>query len=113
MPDSLLDDCSLVLDTPRGWVVLTGCAHAGLSNVLHRAAEIVNANRLHAVIGGTHLVDGDSSPLYEALSCLLHFHVESIAPCHCTSPAAARRLAMEFGDRFMDAGVGSQFSFSA
>jgi 7,8-dihydropterin-6-yl-methyl-4-(beta-D-ribofuranosyl)aminobenzene 5'-phosphate synthase len=105
------DDCSLVLATPRGWVVLTGCAHSGLANVLYRAAEVAGAERLHAVVGGTHLVQPDSPQLYEAMSALLHFHVETVAPCHCTSPAAIRRLASEFGDRFVDVGVGSQLTF--
>jgi len=111
VPDELLDDCSLLLDTPRGWVVLTGCAHSGLTNVLHRAREVAKTDRLHAVIGGTHLVRADGPQVQEAIDCLRIFQTELIAPCHCTGPGAKRRLAAEFGERFVDTGVGTTFTF--
>lgn len=112
VPDPLRDDGALVIDTPRGWVVLTGCAHSGLSNILYRAAEVARTERLHAVLGGTHLTRADGPQVDEALAALSRFQVDRVGPCHCTSPGAARRLAAEYGDAFLDLGAGSRVTFA-
>ncbi len=53
--DIFNDDCSLVIDTESGPVVLLGCAHAGIVEILHDIARQTGYNEFHAVIGGTHL----------------------------------------------------------
>ena len=46
----------------KGLVVLTGCGHAGIINVLRHAMTITGIRRVHAVLGGFHLTGGSSSP---------------------------------------------------
>lgn len=62
---------SLVLDAEEGVVVLTGCAHPGLENILEAATVF---GELYGVIGGFHGFDK-----LESLQGL-----ELIIPCHCT-----------------------------
>ncbi|HUV80359.1 MAG TPA: MBL fold metallo-hydrolase [Candidatus Bathyarchaeia archaeon] len=62
---------SLVLDTEKGMVVLTGCAHPGLENILEAATVF---GELYGVIGGFQGFDKR-----ESLQGL-----ELIMPCHCT-----------------------------
>ncbi len=54
-PDPLADDVSLVVSTKHGLVLLLGCAHAGLANILRYVLEKTGRDRIYAVLGGTHL----------------------------------------------------------
>ena len=51
-PDPLVDDQALLIESRRGWAVITGCGHAGLINTLNHAKELVGEGRIVAVIGG-------------------------------------------------------------
>ena len=61
-PDPLiLDDQALIVHVrDRGLVVLTGCGHAGIVNIVRYAQRLTNVSTVHAVIGGFHL----SGPLF-------------------------------------------------
>ncbi len=64
-PDPLiLDDQALVANVRgRGLVVLTGCGHSGIVNILRYVRKLTGEDRIHAVIGGFHL----SGPLFEKI----------------------------------------------
>ncbi|MFH1149097.1 MAG: MBL fold metallo-hydrolase [Actinomycetota bacterium] len=99
VPDPFTDDQALVVDTPDGAVVITGCAHAGLVNTLKHVGE--THGRVKAVIGGTHL--GMGAPLEKAEKTM--DYLEEIAPdrivaCHCTGTVVTSRMLDRFGDRF-------------
>jgi 7,8-dihydropterin-6-yl-methyl-4-(beta-D-ribofuranosyl)aminobenzene 5'-phosphate synthase len=55
IPDPFLDDFSMILKTARGLVVVLGCAHAGIINILNHAIDRTGESRVYAVLGGTHL----------------------------------------------------------
>ena len=59
--DTLPEDMSLVFDTPKGLVVLTGCGHAGIVNTVEHARKSVRAAPLYAVLGGFHLFRSTTS----------------------------------------------------
>lgn len=105
--DEVPDDQALVVKTPRGLVVLLGCAHRGMVNTLVRAREVANEDRIYAVLGGTHLGFATSEQLDRTISALREMGVERIGVSHCTGLPAAGRLAAEFGDRFFYNNVGS------
>jgi len=97
-PDPFTDDQSLVVDTPDGAIVLTGCAHSGLVNILKHVLE--SSGRIKAVVGGTHLGLG-AAP--ERVSATLDF-LEEILPdkivaCHCTGQPVMAQIAQRFKDR--------------
>ena len=50
--DNLPEDQSLVLDTGRGLVVLSGCGHAGIINTLTYARKTVRQAPVYAALGG-------------------------------------------------------------
>jgi 7,8-dihydropterin-6-yl-methyl-4-(beta-D-ribofuranosyl)aminobenzene 5'-phosphate synthase len=106
-PDLLLDDQALLIETVRGWAVITGCAHAGLINTLEYAAELAKTDRILAVIGGLHLFRASGDRVAATLERLQDFGVELIAPCHCTGFAATGCLQQRFADRVvaLQAGV--------
>ncbi len=105
--DQVPDDQALVVKTPRGLVVLLGCAHSGIVNTLTWAREVAQEERIFAVLGGTHLGPASSEQLEETIDALRGFDIERIGVSHCTGLPAAARLASEFGDRFFFNNVGT------
>ncbi len=53
--DIFLDDQSLILDTKKGLVVILGCAHSGMINILDHVIDKTGKEKFYAIMGGTHL----------------------------------------------------------
>ena len=111
VPDPLYDDLSLYLVTPEGLVVLTGCAHAGLVNIIEHARSVTGRERVRAVIGGTHLAPATTDQLDKTIAYLQDLDLELLAACHCTGLPVAARLAAAFGARFSFGSTGQTYSF--
>lgn len=100
---------SMILKASSGLVVVTGCAHPGISNILHRAKAAFPDDTIHLVLGGFHLGKASDRELSEIVDTFKKMGVEKLAPCHCTGAHAIRRFQKEFGDQFIIAGVGGRF----
>lgn len=109
--DALEDDASLILATPSGPVLMLGCAHAGVRNILELIREKPATPRLHAVIGGTHLGFCGADETAVVLDALEDFDVQVIAACHCTGKTAQERIRERFPDRAHEACAGTVFEF--
>ncbi len=109
VPDQFLDDQSLILDTPKGLVILFGCAHSGVINTINHVMEKMGKKRIYGLLGGTHLAFLTPEQLEESIDAIKRLAVEYIGVSHCTGMRASMRLAQEFGDRFFFANVGSAF----
>jgi len=105
--DPLLDDQSLVVESPEGLVVVLGCAHAGLVNTLSLIREKLPNRPFHTVVGGTHLGFADGSQLHATLEHLEEFGIRRLGAAHCTGLANGARLCRELGDRYVFAAVGT------
>ncbi|HNX39057.1 MAG TPA: MBL fold metallo-hydrolase [Methanothrix sp.] len=111
-PDSIPDDQALAADIPgKGLVVITGCAHSGIINTIKHALEITGAEKLHAVIGGFHLMGADDCRIEATVQALKKFHPAAVCPGHCTGEKAVSRLREAFGDRCKPMAVGDQTQF--
>jgi 7,8-dihydropterin-6-yl-methyl-4-(beta-D-ribofuranosyl)aminobenzene 5'-phosphate synthase len=82
--DNIPESMSLVINTPRGLVVLSGCGHAGIINTLEYAQKVVNAVPVHAAIGGFHLADANDDTLTWTAEKLVDIGVENFVGAHCT-----------------------------
>jgi 7,8-dihydropterin-6-yl-methyl-4-(beta-D-ribofuranosyl)aminobenzene 5'-phosphate synthase len=111
MDDPFNDDLSLLVETESGPVVLLGCAHAGLVEILDHIAGETGHMTFHAVIGGTHLGSAPPEYLERAIGALEKYGVTIIAASHCTGFKAAATLAGTFSERYRTASVGSVFEF--
>ena len=105
--DIFLDDQSLILDTDKGLVVILGCAHSGVINIIQHVINKTGKDKFHAILGGTHLDFLTPEQLEESIKSLKKMEVEKIGFSHCTGMRAAFRLHQEFGDRFFYGCVGS------
>ncbi len=110
--DPLLDDSSLLIETDAGPVILTGCAHSGIVNVMEHFKKKSGHDTFHAVIGGTHLgFLGLGEQLEQTLEAFDRFKVQKIAVSHCTGNEAAAICYNRFKDRFAFANVGWRIQF--
>jgi 7,8-dihydropterin-6-yl-methyl-4-(beta-D-ribofuranosyl)aminobenzene 5'-phosphate synthase len=108
-PDKLLDDLSLIVDAEPGLVVVLGCAHRGVINTLHHARKLTGGKPIHAVLGGSHLVNASRERVQRTVADLKELDVQKMGLCHCTSLPAISTLSHEFGDRFFFNITGSVF----
>jgi len=109
--DPFTDDLSLLINTESGPVVLLGCAHAGIVEILDDLSEKTGLREFHAVIGGTHLENAPEDYVVRAMETLKGYRVKKIAVSHCTGLKMAARFAAEFKNEFANASVGSSFEF--
>ena len=90
--DTLPEDMSLVFDTPKGLVVLTGCGHAGIVNTVEHARKSVRVAPLHALVGGLHLFALDDERLDWTAGKLREFGLANLIGAHCTGIEAVYRI---------------------
>lgn len=95
---------ALAVETSEGLVVVSGCAHPGIAEMVRVAAD---GCRVALVIGGFHLKDADERKIDTTVDALEALGVDRVAPTHCTGDDAIARFAVAFGDRYSDIGVGS------
>jgi 7,8-dihydropterin-6-yl-methyl-4-(beta-D-ribofuranosyl)aminobenzene 5'-phosphate synthase len=105
--DLFLDDQSLILDTDKGLVLILGCAHSGMINIINHVINKMGKYKFHTILGGTHLDFLTPEQLEESIKSLKKMEIEKIGVSHCTGMRAAFRLQQEFGDRFFYGCVGS------
>lgn len=112
-PDPIADDQALWFLTPEGLVILLGCAHAGILNTIACCQRLSGCEKVHALIGGFHLVNADDSRLSRTIEGLKELDIPILAACHCTGAPAVDLLKTHFPNTFFPCPAGSRFTFSA
>jgi 7,8-dihydropterin-6-yl-methyl-4-(beta-D-ribofuranosyl)aminobenzene 5'-phosphate synthase len=95
----------LIVETPRGFVVLTGCAHPGVTAMV-AAVKAVKSGSVDLVLGGFHLLRSSPADVEAVILRLRELGVRRVAPTHCTGDDAIARFRAAYGDDFVEAGVG-------
>ena len=86
-----------MLDTAKGLVVVTGCGHAGVVNILEYAAGLGPPAPVHAVVGGLHLFPADEATLDWTAGRLKAMGVGHLLGAHCTGVEAVYALRPRLG----------------
>ncbi len=95
--DNIPEDQSLVLNTAQGLVVVTGCGHAGIVNILTDANTEFRGRPVHGVIGGLHLYPATDEQLDWTGDKMKEFHVANLLGAHCTGIEAVYHLRDRVG----------------
>jgi 7,8-dihydropterin-6-yl-methyl-4-(beta-D-ribofuranosyl)aminobenzene 5'-phosphate synthase len=114
--DNVPEDSALVFRTDDGVVILTGCGHAGVVNIVEYARTISGDQRLLSVVGGLHLFSASDQTLAWTGDKLKSYHIRSLLAGHCTGIEATYRLRQSTGlDRktAVVSAVGSSFTLGA
>ena len=102
-----LKEQSLVVETSQGLVVITGCAHPGIVDIVRRAKALVD-EEVYLVLGGFHLGGTSTAEIRGIVEEFQQLGVQRVAPCHCSGDAARRLFGETYGDDFIPVGVGSR-----
>lgn len=107
-----LRELSLAIETPDGMVLIVGCSHPGIENIVQAAAGI--NSHIHLVIGGLHLVTAQDSNINQVVASLHDtWKVDAVAPGHCTGEPAFAALKKAYGNRYLYAGLGTSLQIGA
>ena len=109
--DPFLDDLSLALRTKKGLVILLGCAHAGVINIIDHFKEQSGDERICALIGGTHLGPASEEQFQTTLTALKRYRIGKIGLSHCTGLNRGAQLFQEFAGRSFFAAAGTVLEF--
>ena len=96
---------SVAVDTEKGPVVLTGCAHPGVEKISERAAEMLE-EPIHLLLGGFHLMYSDAAKIVSVIERLKALKVQNVCPTHCSGDLAIRLFSEAFGKGFIRGGAG-------
>jgi 7,8-dihydropterin-6-yl-methyl-4-(beta-D-ribofuranosyl)aminobenzene 5'-phosphate synthase len=99
---------SLVLKTNQGLVVMTGCAHPGIVEIIGKAKEVVPGSRMYLAIGGFHLSGASTTEIESIISSFIQFGVQRAAPCHCSGDEAKLLFEKNYGANYIEVGVGKR-----
>jgi len=105
-----IEEHGLCVKTNDGWVMITGCAHPGVDNMVAKAKE-VTGGAMHLVLGGFHMIQHSTSQTDAVIDRLEKLGVKRVAPTHCTGDDARRHFKKRYGDRCELAHLGSVFRF--
>lgn len=109
--DSLLDDQGIVIQVKgKGLIVISGCAHSGIINMVQYARTITNVNKVYAILGGFHL----SGPFFEPVIArtieeFKRINPQILVPMHCTGWRAINEMANQMPQQFILNSVGTRF----
>jgi 7,8-dihydropterin-6-yl-methyl-4-(beta-D-ribofuranosyl)aminobenzene 5'-phosphate synthase len=113
-PDTWIwDDQAVVCNIKgKGLLVLSGCSHAGVINVLHHARRLTGIEHVYGFVGGLHLTGG----IFEAIiprtiDELVKIGPEVISPGHCTGWKAIHELARRLPEAYVQPSVGTRLHF--
>ena len=96
---------ALVVETGAGLVVVTGCAHPGVVEMVRRVKE-VTVGEVALAMGGFHLGEASRDEIEGIIAELRRLGVQRIAPCHCTGERARLMFEDAYGTDCTLAGVG-------
>lgn len=108
--DTFADEMALTLDTKEGLVVIVGCSHPGIVNILKTIASRTG-RRIRGVIGGTHLMDADAERLQRTMEDFKTLGIEFIGVSHCTGDDNLKEIQKTFGTHFIFNCTGNRIEF--
>ncbi len=110
--DNMLDDISVIAKIKgKGIVVVTGCSHAGIVNIMLQAKEMTGCDRIDGVIGGFHLVEAPEKRILRTVAEIAKLNPSRIIAGHCTGFRAQVELYLAFREKFVPLRTGMRLSF--
>lgn len=106
--DYLNDDSAICYKSEKGLIIITGCSHSGICNIIEYAKKVCNEEKVYAVIGGFHLLEVNER-LKSTINYLKENNIPYLYPCHCVSLAA--KIEMSRILTINEVGVGLELEF--
>jgi len=101
----LIKEQSLIIRTDKGLVVITGCAHPGIVNIINTVKNLMEDD-IFLVMGGFHLEWATKGRIEKIISAFKKFGVRCVGPCHCSGHKARSLFEKHFGSNYINIGAG-------
>ena len=98
VPDTFRDEVLVAVDSPRGLIVLLGCAHPGMQNMIDTVKSRID-RPIYGILGGTHLVEASTESMKSSVEYLSDETLQIVGVSHCTG-AKAMEILSESNPRF-------------
>lgn len=106
--DFVIDDSALAIIDKNELIIITGCSHSGICNIVDYAKKITGIEKVKVVMGGFHLKD-DKEQTQMTIAYLKQQKVEHILPSHCTDLSALAAFYNAF--QIQQVKTGQEFQF--
>ena len=82
--DYIYDDTALVYKSKKGLIIITGCSHSGICNIVEYAKKVCKEDNVHDIIGGFHLLNPSEEQLGNTFEYMKNLKPDKVHACHCT-----------------------------
>ncbi len=96
---------SLIINTEKGLILITGCSHPGIVNIVNKAKALMK-NDVLFVMGGFHLFATGNNEIEKIILSFRRLGVRFVAPCHCSGDHARTLFKKEYKSKYVNVGVG-------
>jgi 7,8-dihydropterin-6-yl-methyl-4-(beta-D-ribofuranosyl)aminobenzene 5'-phosphate synthase len=101
---------ALIIKTPKGLGIITGCAHPGIVHILEEAQKHLSMG-IAFVLGGFHMFSASVKKREDVVREFQRLGVQKVAPCHCSGDLLIHQLQEVYGSSFVKVGTGSVLVF--
>ena len=113
MPDNFIGEYAVVLNLKgKGLIVLVGCAHVGIVNIVKHAQKMTGIDKVHAVMGGFHLTGAKPELIRRTVADIKALNPDYIVPTHCTGYEAITVFEKEMPGQFILNSAGTRYLFT-
>ena len=106
-----LPELSLSIKSKKGQVLVVGCSHSGIENIV-KETKIITNDKIELVYGGVHLLPFNRAQTVQIINMLKNeLQVRNVAPTHCTGHLGFKLLKDAFGNAYIYAGLGETISY--
>jgi 7,8-dihydropterin-6-yl-methyl-4-(beta-D-ribofuranosyl)aminobenzene 5'-phosphate synthase len=107
--DYILDDTALAYLSEKGIVIITGCSHSGICNIVTQARKVTGVDKVVDIIGGLHLMEPSTLKMNKTKQFIKELNLEKLHACHCTDLNSKVELSKVAN--LKEVGVGMKFEY--
>ncbi|APM40114.1 MBL fold metallo-hydrolase [Clostridium kluyveri] len=106
--DTFKDEICIGIDTPKGLLILLGCSHPGILNMI-KSIEFKSNKNIFGILGGTHLMEASENRIEKTIVEFKKMNIKILGPSHCTGTSAYSQLKNSCDNFFVNS-TGSSLS---
>lgn len=95
----------------KGLVVMTSCGHRGVVNSVRSAIKVSGIDKVHAILGGFHLMPMPAEYVRETVAALKELNPDYLIPMHCTGTPFYEVAKQELPGKVLLSSTGTRFTF--
>jgi 7,8-dihydropterin-6-yl-methyl-4-(beta-D-ribofuranosyl)aminobenzene 5'-phosphate synthase len=97
----------------KGLVVMTSCGHRGVVNTVQAAIKVSGVSKVHAILGGFHLMPLSADYARDSARELAKFEPDCLIPMHCSGEAFIEAAKEMLPGKVLRTSTGTRFVFGS